>query len=606
MLVGFFAHKNGAMAGIFLHFGFECSAVREAVFAAMLRRSLRVPGSLLFVEVCLSIALLTANPASAQDAGQEPDLQPLSPKVSAQFEQMRADIAMEKEDIQSLEERLSESEAVAADIFRARLDRTNTEMFQNTLMLAREVAAQRANGADVSLYEDQLLSDLTALPDEVLAAIERLRAHVEFPSSDLSPEEFVYADQRLFKFIRELDANFAVLIDYFQIVDQFGLDPAAHKESLEAMLADAAANRSLFLELAINDVTFLRSAVATLPDNAKLAEWLSAAETRVQMTARSMQSVVGLMDALGLETRQYRKQVLMVTGEITTDVLDVGIVANLLADWSDAFVKLVAEDGVRLLFRLLLVVLIVFAFSQLAKVAQKLVNRALNSARVRISHLLKEMVVSAVRNLIVILGVLFAISQLGISLGPLLAGLGIAGFIIGFALQDSLANFASGMLILLYRPFDVGDVVEAHGIKGRVSHMSLVNTIFMTLDNQKLIVPNNLIWSSVITNVTAQRTRRIDLIFGISYEDDVEKAERVLQDIIDNHEAVLDVPEPIVKVHELGDSSVNFTVRPWVKTDDYWDTYWDLNKAVKLRFDQEGISIPYPQRDVHVIEKEPA
>lgn len=132
--------------------------------------------------------------------------------------------------------------------------------------------------------------------------------------------------------------------------------------------------------------------------------------------------------------------------------------------------------------------------------------------------------------------------------------------------------------------------------------MSLVNTTFMTLDNQKLVVPNNQIWGSVITNVTAQTTRRIDMVFGISYQDDIEKAERILCEILEAHPDILADPEPRVRVHELGESSVNFIVRPWVKTGDYWETYWQLTKTVKLRFDEEGISIPFPQRDVHVIE----
>jgi small conductance mechanosensitive channel len=318
-----------------------------------------------------------------------------------------------------------------------------------------------------------------------------------------------------------------------------------------------------------------------------------------------MQDAVSLMKALGLETRHYRRQVLTATGEITTDVLDVGIVGGLVSQWSKASVSLLTSEGPRLILRLLLVMFILFAFFQFAKLVQKGVDRALGSARVHISHLLRRMIVSSVRNLVVLFGILIAISQLGVSLGPLLAGLGIAGFIIGFALQDSLANFASGMMILMYRPFDVGDTVEAGGIRGKVSHMSLVNTTFLTFDNQKLVVPNNLIWQTVITNVTAQRSRRVDLMFGISYADDIEKAERVLQEIVAEHEAVLDHPEPMIKVHELGESSVNIIVRPWVKTSDYWDTYWDLTKAVKLRFDQEGISIPFPQRDVHVIEKKP-
>ncbi len=162
------------------------------------------------------------------------------------------------------------------------------------------------------------------------------------------------------------------------------------------------------------------------------------------------------------------------------------------------------------------------------------------------------------------------------------------------------------MMILIYRPFDVGDLVEAGGVSGKVSHMSLVNTTFMTLDNQRLVVPNNMIWQSVITNVTAQRSRRIDLVFGVSYSDDLDKVQSILQEIVDANEAVLESPEPVVRMHELADSSVNFIVRPWVKTDHYWDTYWEIMKTVKQRFDAEGISIPFPQRDVHMIDPNPA
>ena len=136
--------------------------------------------------------------------------------------------------------------------------------------------------------------------------------------------------------------------------------------------------------------------------------------------------------------------------------------------------------------------------------------------------------------------------------------------------------------------------------------MSLVNTTIMTFDNQSLVIPNNLIWSTVIKNVTAQRTRRVDLTFGISYGDDIEKAERIFSDIVKEHEKVLDSPEPMIHLHELGDSSVNFIVRPWVRTDDYWEVYWDITRTVKLRLDEEGISIPFPQRDVHVYETKSA
>jgi small conductance mechanosensitive channel len=211
------------------------------------------------------------------------------------------------------------------------------------------------------------------------------------------------------------------------------------------------------------------------------------------------------------------------------------------------------------------------------------------------------MIITTVKNLVILLGALIALSQLGISLGPLLAGLGIAGFIVGFALQDTLSNFASGMLILIYRPFDVGDFVTAGGVTGKVAHMSIVNTTFNTIDNQVLVVPNNLIWQSVITNVTAQHTRRVDLVFGVAYSDDIDKVEKILSEIVAEHELILDEPEPVIRLHELADSSVNFVCRPWVKTDDYWQVYWDLLRSVKLRFDAEGITIPFPQREIHTV-----
>ena len=552
---------------------------------------------------CVVTMLCLAGAAGAQETDGRLDPQPLTEQVSASFDQAVADIDADKEDIQRIEERLSGFEGMAADILAARRDRQWTAMFHKTLNLAREVAAQEATGKDVSAYRDYLTSELGELPGETYATLIRLRDRVKFPTPDLPPEQFVIEDQKLFKQLREVDEIFRALISYVQIADRFGLDASVEKAYMDRELTDSAANRSIFLEIALDDVAMLRSSIATLPENENLADWMGAAQTRIEMTAKAMQSLIGLMNTLGLETRHYRQQVLTATGEITTDVLDVGIVASLVSQWGKTSAGLLTSEGPRVIFRLLLVMFILFAFFQFAKLVQKGVDRALSSARVSISSLLHRMIVSSVRNLVVLFGILIAISQLGVSLGPLLAGLGIAGFIIGFALQDSLSNFASGMMILMYRPFDVGDTVEAGGVRGRVSHMSLVNTTFMTFDNQRLIVPNNLIWQTVITNVTAQHSRRVDLIFGISYQDDIEKAEKVLREVVEEHDAVLDDPEPMIKVHELGESSVNLIVRPWVKTSDYWDTYWDLTKAVKLRFDEEGISIPFPQRDVHVIEQ---
>jgi len=199
-----------------------------------------------------------------------------------------------------------------------------------------------------------------------------------------------------------------------------------------------------------------------------------------------------------------------------------------------------------------------------------------------------------------LVGIVVVLSQLGVQLGPMLAGLGIAGFVLGFALQDTLSNFAAGGMILAYQPYDVGDVIEAGGAMGTVRKMSLVSTTILTVDNETLIVPNKKMWGDVIRNKTAQSQRRVDMTFGVGYEDDIVKVERLLQEIVVADERVLKEPAPVIKLNQLADSSVNFVVRVWALQQQYWDVYWDITRAVKLRFDAEGIKIPYPQRELHV------
>jgi small conductance mechanosensitive channel len=194
-----------------------------------------------------------------------------------------------------------------------------------------------------------------------------------------------------------------------------------------------------------------------------------------------------------------------------------------------------------------------------------------------------------------------AAEQLGINTTSLLTVLGAAGLAVGLALKDSLSNFASGVMLVLFRPFRVGDFVNAGGVSGTVKQITIFNSILSTPDNQKVIVPNSAITSDVITNVTANDTRRIDFVFGIGYEDDIPKAKKILTDIVNADPRVLKDPEPVIAVSELADSSVNFVVRPWVKTGDYWKVYWDITEKVKMTFDAEGVSIPYPQTDVHII-----
>lgn len=201
--------------------------------------------------------------------------------------------------------------------------------------------------------------------------------------------------------------------------------------------------------------------------------------------------------------------------------------------------------------------------------------------------------------------VIAAIGQLGVKTTSFLAVLGAASLAIGLALKDSLSNFSSGVMLILFRPFRVGDLVTVGGDTGKVEQISVFSTILNTADNQRKIIPNGAIANSPITNVTANPTRRVDLLIGIGYDDDIRKAKTVLEQVVASEEKVLKDPAPVIAVSELADSSVNLVVRPWVKTEDYWDVHFSLMEKIKVTFDQEGISIPYPQQDVHMLQVEP-
>jgi small conductance mechanosensitive channel len=195
-----------------------------------------------------------------------------------------------------------------------------------------------------------------------------------------------------------------------------------------------------------------------------------------------------------------------------------------------------------------------------------------------------------------------SLEAFGVKTTSFVAVLGAAGLAVGLALQGSLSNFAAGVMILIFRPFRIGDFIEAAGVRGKVVEISVFTTILHTPDNQKMIVPNSGIMGGNIINVTAMDTRRVDLTAGIAYDDDIDTAKRVFLELCTNHPKVLKDPAPVVKLASLGDSSVNFSIRPWTKTDDYWDVFFDLNEQIKKACDANGLSIPFPQRDVHLFQ----
>ena len=518
-----------------------------------------------------------------------------------------------------------------ADALRDRIDADVVALNRYKLLLAR------ASGEDslvlrrqIAKHQLSVMKALHRLADDLVGAEKKgsqpeLRKDVERRFSIVTPLLQPYVDalreeidglracrtsapvkdrlaleERIERRTRFLDKVYALYSTHLSKEEMLGLDSSDDVKKFEESLQTRADELSGRLDLALERGTELSARHKDDPKNQDIPILITAAKKSVDTNVSSLEMAIDLMDRWELSTKGYRTQLVTATRDISSGIFDVNVAGNLLSRGVQSVVNWFSQNGPRLAIKLLFVLLILFASRTVAQLARKGLNHALSSSKVKITQLLRRMIVNTTYNLVMLLGTLIALGQFGISLGPIMAGIGVAGFIIGFALQDTLANFASGMMILLYRPYDVGDVVEISGVFGKVDKMSLVSTNILTFDHQTMVVPNNKIWGDVIKNVTDQRIRRVDLTFGISYSDDVEKAEKLLAEILEKHEKILNDPAPLVRLHELNDSSVDFVVRPWVKTSDYWDVYWDITKAVKVRFDEEGISIPFPQQDVHL------
>jgi small conductance mechanosensitive channel len=247
--------------------------------------------------------------------------------------------------------------------------------------------------------------------------------------------------------------------------------------------------------------------------------------------------------------------------------------------------------------RLLLALLVFYIGKWVAKRIVKVVSKVTKD---RLDDSLRKFLCSVLHGLLLAVVIIAALERLGVETTAAVAILGAAGLAIGLSLQGTLGNFAAGVMLIVFRPYKIGDTVKAAGFIGTVEEIEIFNTVLLTPDNRKIIVPNGQMASGAIENLSAMPTRRVDMVFGIGYDDDIKKAKSILEALVAADERILKDPEHTIAIGELADSSVNFVVRPWVNAADYWGVKFDFTEAVKLRFDEEKISIPYPQSDVHM------
>nr|WP_235607534.1 mechanosensitive ion channel domain-containing protein [Salinivibrio kushneri] len=500
-----------------------------------------------------------------------------------------------KQYIQTLVESLEQAKGDDKDAIQLQLFSKNQEL--------RELLANAIN--QQSLDNPQLVQLVTAQRRYTQDAYQYITARLNTLNEKItqaSPEQRLPLINEYAELQQYLSTVFEASWENIRWLEQLDQPSQEPRNTLEQRLNQRLRLLSASIEYLRQQDTAQEKQIKSSPDSEKPALQLTQLNTQQRLTIATdgLKRTYQLADELGIETAEYKRQLFGVTGNITQDILDVDVAYSILSHWSENALNWAEDNAPQLVFQLIIFVLILLVAKLLARLTRSVVKSAVANKNFKFSQLMQDFFVSMSGKAVWVIGILVGLSQIGVNLTPVLTGFGIAGVIIGFALQDTLSNFAAGMMLLIYRPFDVGDFVYAGGVDGKVGNMSLVNTTIRTFDNQIIIVPNSKIWGDVIKNVTRERIRRVDMVFSIGYKDDLLRAEAVLTEIVQSHPAVLRTPEPMIKVHVLNTSSVDFIVRPWVKTDDYWDVYWDVTKTVKLRFDEEGISIPFPQQDVHL------
>ena len=538
--------------------------------------------------------------ADEEVVASEEDSQPPLVRAAAR---LLAQLDAVNEEIIDLNAQVAKAEGEDRQVLEKQNVNAKLEFIELVGRLVDNILEQEEEQLDSGEFRTQVerhVVELTPPIIEHIEGIQALLARIRQERDEAPPEALLEYEQRLEREIEWLDSLYSAYVSNVEHLDRLGLPADGPRADLRERLSSRAELEAGRIELSMQMISELGERAGEDPDDPAVQDELAALNARRNTVTTSLEKLVKHFDAVDLDATEYQQLLITSTGEVTADIFRPEVAIGLVEEWLDDARSWVRENGPAAFFKALVFVLILVVARLTSKVVRRVLERAFSNSRVNVSQLLKRMSIAAVGNAVFAVGILIALSQLGLELGPLLAGLGIAGFIVGFALQDSLSNFAAGMMILGYRPFDVGDVIEAAGVRGEVSHMSLVNTTILTFDNRTLIVPNNKIWGDVIANLTNQDRRRIDLEFSIAFSGDVDHAEGVLRDVLTRDERVLADPEPIVRLHELGDRGCLFVVRPWVATGDYWNVRWDVIREVKRRFDAEGIRIPYPRRDVYV------
>ncbi len=486
--------------------------------------------------------------------------------------------------------------------FEARRDEKTIKVIKHITSLAESVLALPEDAPERETLKQLMV---TGEDDIKLTIVERFNSLTQRLNESLDRQ----ADLSGVKLMSE--EAFAELLDQYRlsylglateqvvVLEQLGMGDPISRESVSKILKLYGEELVGVIHIHHHALELLAARQLATGTDTLLVQSAQFEAERLELAVARLSGVVTMLERMGDDTLAMRRVLIEKSGGFALSLVDAAILNVVLAETQDKLMDWLRTKGASTFFSISLFIGILILARWLARLTSRVTERALRHTDQSISRLLKETLISMAGTVVFLIGVLVALAQVGVSVTPMIAGLGVVGFIVGFALQDTLSNFASGAMILAYRPFDTGDFISAAEVEGTVLKMNLVNTTIVTIENKVLIIPNSKIWGGVIMNMTGQRLRRTDIIYRVSYSDDVDLVQRVLEELIEADARWQSDPEPLVRLKQYSESSIDFMVRAYAERDEFWEAVWALNKSVKNRFDAEGITIPFPQREVH-------
>jgi len=548
----------------------------------------------------LVLAFLICHPAFAQEDAGTPGLDPAAANLERARELLR-EMDAARQEIQAL---IESSEGMSGE----------------ELDLKRVPAVEIVDG--LSDHTVDLLNVLPALDKSIAARdsiLHALESHLRFQAgvvreaatrnSDrlaetlrlrggVPPEGRGRFEARVGEHERFLDSNLARILEIGRAVESAGFDAPEFWEWMDDFLAERAGQLRIRLQLAVlerrralEQIEAARELGIT-PDEDQLLLF-HAAEIRVDAIVSSLSATADLMDARGLPAAKYRILAIRTTGSITEHILNYKVFLGLVRGGADDILGWLKHGGPTALVRFGIVILFGLVFRLLGWFFWNLTRLFLRPPK-----LLGDLIGRLVRPISTITGILAGLWFLGVNPTTLLAGLGVAGVIVGLALQDSLSNLAAGLFILIYKPYDVDEVIQAGGVLGRVKEMGLANTTIITFDNRRFFVPNRKVWGDIIENRSLEKVRRVQATVHVSYDDDIVEVLRHISKILEESDLVLDTPAPAIFVSKLDDSWLEVSVWPWTKTENWWALESQLPLILRVGLAERGVTVPYPRREI--------